>query len=67
MATLKIFTIHDFVMLSNQGIFRETKFLIDKQRKWEKKTIEEVELHGYTHIGYWPTNEIVYIIFEELS
>lgn len=64
---LKIFTIHDFIMLSNQGIFREEKFLIDKQRKWEKKTIKEVESYGYEHIGYWPTNEITYIIFEELE
>lgn len=61
---LKIYTINDFVMLSNQGIFRDELFLIDKQRKWEKKTITEVEEHGYVHIGYWPTNEIVYIIFE---
>jgi len=61
---LNIFTINDFVMLSNQGIFRDEKFLIDKQRKWEKKTITQVEEHGYIHIGYWPTNEIVYIIFE---
>tara|TARA_R110002020_G_scaffold431749_1_gene641781 strand:- start:249 stop:740 length:492 start_codon:yes stop_codon:yes gene_type:complete len=61
---LTIYTIHDFAMLSNQGIFRAEKFLIDKQRKWEKKTIQEVEEYGYTHIGYWPTNAIVYIIFE---
>ena len=64
---LSIFTIHDFSMLSNQGIFRANKFLIDKQRKWEKKTIQEVEEHGYVHIGYWPTNELVYIIFEAIE
>ena len=28
-------------MLSNQGIFRDTAFLIDKERKWEKKTIKQ--------------------------
>ena len=61
---LKIYTIHDFVMLSNQTIFRDEKFLIDKQRKWEKKTIEEVVSHGYIHIGYHPTNEMVYLMFE---
>lgn len=58
-----IYTISDFVMLSNQGIFRDDIFSIDKERRWEKKTIKEVEEHGYVHLGYAPTNDIVYIVF----
>jgi len=61
--THKVYTISDFLMLSNQGIFRDTAFLIDKERKWEKKTIKQVEEHGYIHAGFYPTNEITFIIF----
>ena len=59
----KLYTISDFLMLSNQGIFRDTSFLIDKERKWEKKTIKQVEEYGYIHAGFYPTNEAAYIIF----
>ena len=40
---IPIYTHSDFVMLSNQGIFRENLFAVDKERRWEKKTIAEVE------------------------
>ena len=59
----KLYTISDFLMLSNQGIFRDTSFLIDKERKWEKKTIKQVEEYGYVNAGFYPTNEATYIIF----
>ena len=61
--SIPIYTHSDFVMLSNQGIFRETIFAIDKERRWEKKCIAEVEEHGFVHQGYAPTNEVVYIVF----
>ncbi len=61
--THKVYTISDFLMLSNQGIFRDSAFLIDKERKWEKKTIKQVEEYGYIHAGFYPTNEITFIIF----
>ena len=41
--SIPIYTHSDFVMLSNQGIFRETIFAIDKERRWEKKCIAEVK------------------------
>ena len=44
-------------------IFRDTSFLIDKERKWEKKTIKQVEEYGYVNAGFYPTNEATYIIF----
>jgi len=62
--TLNLYTYSDFIMLSNQGIFRDAKFLIDKERRWEKKTIKQVEEHGYVYVGCHPTNEMAYLIFE---
>jgi hypothetical protein len=49
---LNLYYFEDFQMLANQGIFRESHFLIDKGRKWEKKAIELVTQYGYQHIGY---------------
>ena len=62
--TVNVYTISDFMMLSNQGIFRDEIFLIDKERKWEKKTIKQVEEYGYVQTGFHPTNEITYLLFE---
>ena len=50
---LNLYYFEDFQMLANQGIFRESHFLIDKGRKWEKKAIELVTQYGYQHIGYY--------------
>lgn len=63
---LNLYTYSDFVMLSNQGIFRDERFLIDKERRWEKKTIKQVEEHGYVYMGCHPTNEMAYLIFEAI-
>lgn len=49
---INLYYYEDFIMLSNQGIFREPRFLIDKGRKWEKKAIESVTQYGYQHIGF---------------
>ena len=49
---LDLYYFEDFQMLANQGIFRESHFLIDKGRKWEKKAIQLVREYGYQHIGY---------------
>ncbi len=61
--SIPCYTISDFIMLSNQGIFREDVFGIDKERRWEKKCISEVQEHGYEKIGYAPTNDIMFIVF----
>ena len=62
--TVNVYTISDFMMLSNQGIFRDEIFLIDKERRWEKKTVKQVEEYGYIQTGFHPTNEITYLLFE---
>jgi hypothetical protein len=41
----------DFISLSNQGIFRLTEFLLDRQRRWEKKIVEELAVYGYERIS----------------
>tara|TARA_R110002153_G_scaffold3711_4_gene17774 strand:+ start:1218 stop:1781 length:564 start_codon:yes stop_codon:yes gene_type:complete len=45
---LTIYTFEDFIMLSNQGIFRDEIFLIDPQRKWKKKVREILIQYGYS-------------------
>ena len=35
--SLTIYTFEDFLMLSNQGIFRDNVFILDPQRKWRKR------------------------------
>jgi len=45
---LTIYSFEDFIMLSNQGIFRDKVFLIDPQRKWKKKVIQILKQYGYT-------------------
>lgn len=48
--TLRIYTYEDFIMLSNQGIFRDETFIIDPQRKWKKKVKESIIDYGYSQI-----------------
>jgi len=60
---LNLYYFEDFQMLANQGIFRESHFLIDKGRKWEKKAIQLVREYGYQHIGYC----LEYLEFMEAS
>ena len=47
---LIIYTFEDFLMLSNQGIFRDHIFILDPQRKWRKKVEDVVTSYGYTNI-----------------
>ena len=47
---LLIYTFEDFLMLSNQGIFRDNIFILDPQRKWRKKVEDVVSSYGYTNI-----------------
>ena len=47
---LRIYTYEDFIMLSNQGIFRDDVFIIDPQRKWKKKVKEKLIEYGYSSI-----------------
>ena len=47
---LLIYTFEDFLMLSNQGIFRDEIFLLDPERKWRKKVEEVVKSYGYDTI-----------------
>ena len=46
---LNLYTYSDFTMLHNQGIFRDTKFFIDRTGKWNKKVIQEMKTYGYEY------------------
>lgn len=48
--TLRIYTYEDFIMLSNQGIFRDEIFIIDPQRRWKKKVKESIIDYGFSQI-----------------
>lgn len=53
---ITIYTFEDFNLLSNQGIFRDSIFILDPQRKWKKKVVSCLRDYGYTvveavHIG----------------
>jgi hypothetical protein len=48
--TLRIYTYEDFIMLSNQGIFRDEIFIIDPQRRWKKKVKESIMDYGFSKI-----------------
>ncbi len=49
--TLPLVHYEDFISLSNQGIFRIDEFLLDRQRRWSRKVVEELGTYGYQHIG----------------
>tara|TARA_R110001583_G_scaffold59526_3_gene176970 strand:- start:2023 stop:2592 length:570 start_codon:yes stop_codon:yes gene_type:complete len=44
---LTVYTYEDFLLLSNQGIFRDEIFIVDPQRKWKNKVIEHLKDYGY--------------------
>lgn len=46
---LNLYTYSDFVMLHNQGIFRDEKFFIDKTGKWKKNVIKYMNTYGYEY------------------
>ena len=51
----------DFVMLTNQGIFRLEEFLLDKGRRWERKVVEDLGQRGYQKVGNHTYDSEVYI------
>ena len=44
---LRIYTFEDYLMLSNQGIFRDEQFILDPQSRWKKKVAETLIQYGY--------------------
>ena len=47
---LTLYSFEDFCLLHNQGIFRDTQFVIDRRGKWTKNVIQEMKTYGYEHI-----------------
>ena len=48
---LPLYSYEDFVMLANQGIFRETDFILDRERRWQPKVEQLLARHGYERVG----------------
>jgi hypothetical protein len=44
---ITIYTFEDFNLLSNQGIFRDSVFILNPQRKWKKKVVSCLRDYGY--------------------
>ena len=65
--TLTLYTFEDFSLMHNQGIFRETKFLIDKKGKWTKKIVNEMKTYGYEHIKTIIISREKYLIMREIN
>ena len=65
--TLTIYTFEDFSLMHNQGIFRETKFLIDKKGKWTKNIVNEMKTYGYEHIKTIIISREKYLIMREIN
>ena len=64
---LTLYTFEDFTLMHNQGIFRETKFLIDKKGKWTKNIVNEMKTYGYEHIKTIIISREKYLIMREID
>tara|TARA_R110000824_G_scaffold257693_1_gene446639 strand:- start:114 stop:581 length:468 start_codon:yes stop_codon:yes gene_type:complete len=64
---LTLYTFEDFSLMHNQGIFRETKFLIDKEGKWTKNIVNEMKTYGYEHIKTIIISREKYLIMREIN
>ena len=65
--TLTLYTFEDFSLMHNQGIFRKTKFLIDKKGKWTKNIVSEMKTYGYEHIKTIIISREKYLIMREIN
>lgn len=59
---LIIYTFEDFLMLSNQGIFRDNIFILDPQRMWRKKVEGVLKSYGYTNIERMQIKGVNYLV-----
>jgi len=59
---LTIYTYEDFLMLSNQGIFRDKVFILDPQRKWRKVVEKKLREYGYDDIERIVIQEVNYLV-----
>ena len=59
---LQVYSFEDFIMLSNQGIFRDSIFLIDPQRKWRKKVEEILSQYGYNNVEWMAVRGENYLV-----
>lgn len=61
---LTIYTYEDFLMLSNQGIFRDKVFILDPQRKWRKSVEKTLSDYGYNKVERILIQGVNYLVVE---
>jgi hypothetical protein len=60
---LPLYSYEDFVLLSNQGIFRETDFILDRERRWQPKVEELCGKHGFQRVDVFWEGGVSYLRF----
>jgi len=60
---LPLYLYEDFVLLSNQGIFRETDFILDRERRWQPKVEELLGEHGFQRVDVIWEGGVSYLRF----
>jgi hypothetical protein len=61
--TLPLYCYEDFVLLSNQGIFREIDFILDRERRWQPKVEELLGEHGFQRVDVIWEGGVSYLRF----
>jgi hypothetical protein len=60
---LPLYLYEDFVLLSNQGIFRETDFILDRERRWQPKVEELCGKYGFQRVDVFWEGGVSYLRF----
>ncbi len=61
--TLPFYAYEDYVMLSNQGIFREEDFILDRERRWQPKVEKLLAKSGYQRVDVIWDGGVSYLRF----
>ena len=61
--TLPFYAYEDYVMLSNQGIFREEDFILDRERRWQPKVEKLLAKSGYERVDVIWDGGVSYLRF----
>tara|TARA_B100000745_G_scaffold232775_1_gene156598 strand:- start:625 stop:1101 length:477 start_codon:yes stop_codon:yes gene_type:complete len=60
---LPLYCYEDFILLSNQGIFRETDFVLDRERRWQPKVEDLLGEHGFQRVDVIWEGGVSYLRF----
>ena len=60
---LPLYVYEDFVLLSNQGIFRETDFILDREKRWQPKVEKLCAKYGFERVDVIWEGGVSYLRF----